>query len=245
MLVHNCEKNITEQEILIIEDRLNTAFPEDFKAHYLKWNGGSPDKAVFKNPKTDEDDIEISHFIGMKYNRAFRNDPDFTLEGRVAEEWENLEVPEYLIPYALDWYGNYVCLHKSNGKIYYYIRDVWNDRLNAAANFSNNSVLIAESFADFLSRLTGEADDGQIIQDEDTPPDCADTVKLAFRDCEKNITEQEIGKRFGNQNRISQEVVGSVEPFAPYVTDVVINFPVAPMQADIVAAPIERVRDEP
>ena len=192
MVFHDCEKNISEQEILIIESRLNTTFPEDFKAHYLKWNGGSPDKAVFKNQKTDEDDIEISHFIGMKYNRAFRDDPDFTLEGRVAEEWKNLEVPEYLIPYALDWYGNYVCLHKGNGKIYYYIRDVWNKRLDTAANFSNNSVLIAESLTDFLSRLMGEADDGQSIQDEDAPSDCADTVTLTFRDCEKNITEQEI-----------------------------------------------------
>ena len=41
---HDCEKNISEQEIWEVENKLGVFFPADFKAHYLKWNGGTPNK---------------------------------------------------------------------------------------------------------------------------------------------------------------------------------------------------------
>ena len=159
---HDCEKQITEKEIKVIENNLDIVFPEDFKQHYLKWNGGTPNRPMFENDNIDYDYIEISDFIPMKYAYEFEDDPDFTLEGRVVNEWKNLEVPTYLIPYALDWGGgNYICLHKDNGRIFYYVRDVWSDNISTEANFSKNSVFIADSFTDFLSHLYINPDDEQ------------------------------------------------------------------------------------
>lgn len=156
---HDCEKSITDQEIKTIEGNLNLTFPEDFKRHYLRWNGGVPSKPMFENENIDYDYIEISDFIAMKYAHEFADDPDFTLEGRVVNEWKNHEVPPCLIPYALDWGGNYLCLHKENGKIYYYVRDVWSDNISTEANFARNSILIADSFTEFLSYLDINPDD--------------------------------------------------------------------------------------
>lgn len=150
---HDCEKNIFEQEIREVENKLEVFFPADFKSHYLKWNGGTPNKPIFENPNIDYDYIEIRDFIALKYVRDFGDDPDFTLEGRAVNEWEKMEVPPDLIPYAFDWGGNYICLHKSSGRIYYYVRDVWSDNISTEANFAKNTILIADSFTEFLSYL--------------------------------------------------------------------------------------------
>ncbi|PJK11222.1 SMI1/KNR4 family protein [Lysobacteraceae bacterium NML08-0793] len=155
----DCEKNITEQDIKSIERSLDTSLPKDFRQHYLIWNGGTPNKSIFENENIDYDYIEIREFIPMKYAHEFEDDPDFTLEGRVINEWKNFEVPSHLIPYALDWGGNYICLHKENGKIYYYVRDVWSKNIRKEDNFLKNSICIADSFSDFLSKLKFNPDD--------------------------------------------------------------------------------------
>lgn len=41
-----CEKALSESDIINVEDRLGIKFPEDFKAHYLLYNGGEPEKAL-------------------------------------------------------------------------------------------------------------------------------------------------------------------------------------------------------
>lgn len=38
----NCEKSITELDLLNVEKRLQVKFTNDFKIHYLKYNGGEP-----------------------------------------------------------------------------------------------------------------------------------------------------------------------------------------------------------
>nr|WP_314484753.1 SMI1/KNR4 family protein [uncultured Kingella sp.] len=150
---YNCEKRITEQEIKKIETDLGVVFPVDFKKHYLTWNGGRPSKSLFLNEDIDCDYIEIRDFIPMKFHQVFENDPDFTLEGRTKNEWENMRIPGHLIPYAFDWGGNYICINKNDGKIFFYVRDVWSNNISREANFSKNSILIAKSFTDFLSHL--------------------------------------------------------------------------------------------
>lgn len=156
---YDCEKNITEQEIQIIETKLETVFPEDFKKHYLTWNGGKPNKSLFLNENTYDVEIEIRDFIPMKFHQDFGDDPDFTLEGRTQNEWKDLRIPNYLIPYAFDWGGNYICIHKDNGTIFFYVRDVWSDNISREKNFSINSKLIANSFTEFVSYLQVNPDD--------------------------------------------------------------------------------------
>ena len=70
------------------------------------------------------DDVEIRDFMPMLYCHEFEDDPDFTLNGRIKEEWRDAKVPKYLLPFAMDWGGNYICYGLNDGIIYYYVRDV-------------------------------------------------------------------------------------------------------------------------
>lgn len=120
---YKCEKAITEIDLINIEKRLDTKLPEDFKTHYLKFNGGEPEKTLWIDKDNRFENIEIRDFISFLYNQDFKDDPAFSLPERVIEEWENKEVLVNLIPFAMDWLGNYICINKKDHKIHYFDRD--------------------------------------------------------------------------------------------------------------------------
>ena len=156
---YDCDKNLSEYDFNEVEKNLEVSFPASFKSHYFKWNGGTPNLSCFINDNIDYDYIEIRDFIPMKYSKQFEDDPDFTLEGRAINEWELNELPKNLIPFAFDWGGNYLCLEKNSWQIIYYVRDVWSENISREANFKKNSIIIAESFEEFLNCLEENPDD--------------------------------------------------------------------------------------
>ena len=156
---YDCEKNLSEYDFNEVEKNLEVSFPASFKSHYFKWNGGTPNLSCFVNDNIDYDYIEIRDFIPMKYFKQFEDDPDFTLEGRAINEWELNELPKNLIPFAFDWGGNYLCLEKNSWQIIYYVRDVWSENISREANFKKISIIIANSFEEFLNYLEENPDD--------------------------------------------------------------------------------------
>lgn len=59
--LEDTEKNITLEEVLEFEIEFNIKFPEEYKTHILKYNGGYPtDELYFKGYQIDE-------FIPLKY----------------------------------------------------------------------------------------------------------------------------------------------------------------------------------
>lgn len=67
----NSEKTLLESDIIHIENRLGIKFPTDFKAHYLLYNGGEPEKNVWVDIKHKFKNIEIDNFISLLYNKDF------------------------------------------------------------------------------------------------------------------------------------------------------------------------------
>jgi cell wall assembly regulator SMI1 len=139
----NSEKTLLESDIIHIENRLGIKFPTDFKAHYLLYNGGEPEKNVWVDIKHKFKNIEIDNFISLLYNKDFKDDPAFSQPERIIEEWKEKEVPKALIPFAIDSKGDYICINSSDNRIYFFER--FDEKFNP--------ILISESFQDFLSNL--------------------------------------------------------------------------------------------
>ncbi len=141
----NTEKQITEDEIRTIAETLEVDLPEDFINHFVRWNGGYPTLSlVVIDPEyhcENIPEIEIKDFIPFRYSKDFGDDPDFTLEGRVAEEWKTGEVPRNFLPFGMDWLGNYLCIDVQDHRIAYYDRD------------TADTCYIAPSFTRFISNL--------------------------------------------------------------------------------------------
>lgn len=157
----NCEKSLNAEDFNNIEHKLQKKIPTSIKNHYLNFNGGYPNKSLF----TDEDEvleIEIMDFIPFLYAKEFGNDPVFTIEGRTSICWKKNEIPSYLLPFAMDWGGNYIAYNLQNNQIYYYVTDSWSEEINIEENFIKNSQLIANNFKDFLQNLQHNPFDDRI-----------------------------------------------------------------------------------
>ena len=63
----NCDKKISIKEIESLENKYNFKYPEEIKKHYLKCNGGYPNKELYEY---DGEEYKINYFlsIGNKVN---------------------------------------------------------------------------------------------------------------------------------------------------------------------------------
>ncbi|ASE60799.1 SMI1/KNR4 family protein [Chryseobacterium indologenes] len=98
---------ITIDDIQSFEKSLKIKLPEDFKEHYLKYNGGIPDNKCFYMQAFDTF-VEISRFFSIK---------NVDEKGQKIEDvYTNLAIkqdilqPHYL-PFAKDWGGNLFCIN--------------------------------------------------------------------------------------------------------------------------------------
>lgn len=149
----NAEKKIDDKDLNLIQQELCIKLPQALITFYKKNNGGLPNKPIFKSHYCTTERIEIREFIPILYAQEFGDNPDFTLNGRAKNEWSTLEIPKYLLAFAMTWTGDYICLNLNDNKIYYYYRRKWDDNLSLEENFKNKSNLIAPSFSDFIDSL--------------------------------------------------------------------------------------------
>ena len=95
----------------------------------------------------------------MLYFESKGDDPDFTLNGIARSQWATDDVPRSLLPFGIDWGGNYLCLDIADGKVCYFLRDVWSEHLSTEKKLAINTRLVTESFSQFVDGLTsGESD---------------------------------------------------------------------------------------
>ena len=96
------EKNIVESDLLEIEENLKFKFPNDIKRHYLFYNGGYPERYVFrKNDKL----YVVQEFLPIKYGAQGCLFEDTF----IALKKEKKILPDYLIPFAINPGGDYYC----------------------------------------------------------------------------------------------------------------------------------------
>ena len=79
-------KKLTHEELKEAEDQLGVSFTQDFRDHYVKWNGGYPSKRYYLWP--DGAKTRINHFFSIRYE-------GFT---RLEEVYADLFVIEPILP---------------------------------------------------------------------------------------------------------------------------------------------------
>jgi len=113
----NPEKEITIKDINAVETKYNFIFPEDFKEHYLTYNGGEPERYVFVDE--DEDEYIVTQFIPIKYDEESGRNLEYCLDTlRVGKV-----LPDWLIPFADETGGDLYCFSLKEGEegsIYYW-----------------------------------------------------------------------------------------------------------------------------
>ena len=135
--------------------------------------------------------FKISKFLAIKYNQAFKNDPDFLLEGIVLEHWNENKLPKTLLPFALDYGDGFLCINIDTGAIYQYIRFAWDTTLSKEQNFEKNSIYLFDSLGKFLDCLTEDEENKDcVIEYEDIKP----RKSNKFYDSQKSVNINDISE---------------------------------------------------
>ena len=141
------QKTITREEIDEIEKSLGITLPQELLEHYLKYNGGVPEKPCFYSEESDVE-IEIQSFSPLKYS----NDDLRTLEEKYVLFKEKSDLMTRYLPFANDYGANRICIGLENGKIYVVYMDL--------GEITDDSVvLLADSFNEFIDGLEEPEDE--------------------------------------------------------------------------------------
>jgi len=94
------EQPLTSNDLAKVELAFGFSFPADFRDHYLRHNGGRPQKSLFKK---DDTVFVVSEFLPIKYGNMLFEDcfRDLKIEREV--------LPEHLVGFAVDPGGDYYC----------------------------------------------------------------------------------------------------------------------------------------
>lgn len=128
---------ISLNDIKYIENKYKFSMPEDIKKHYLKYNGGYPEKSMYT--ADDGEEFIVEWFIPVKREDG-RNDLDSVL-GILRED---NTIPNWLIPFADEAGGDLYCYslrENELGAIYYWSHEF------------DNTVYITKSLETFLNNM--------------------------------------------------------------------------------------------
>lgn len=137
------EESATLNDIRMIENKFGFTMPKDFVNHYLKYNGGYPEKNVFVDDKNNR--YAVDYFIPIKSSNGL----DLKETLRLLND-ENIK-PNWLIPFADEEGGNLFCysLHENElGAIYYY-----NHEFEYGDNPEEHVKYLAKSLIIFIESL--------------------------------------------------------------------------------------------
>jgi cell wall assembly regulator SMI1 len=131
--------SVDEKTIAKVEEKFSIRFPQEYKECVMKYNGGHPVPNVFYF--TDEGEGCFDHLL------SFTSDPNIEDVYDIISDY----VPEGIIPFATDPFGNDICFdyrkNKQRPNIVFRNQDEIGDE---AIEF------ICETFTEFLENLHDE-----------------------------------------------------------------------------------------
>jgi cell wall assembly regulator SMI1 len=142
----NLSPQLTAEDISRVESAIGCRLPDDLKQHYLRFNGGRPERSLCRT--ADDDYISVHGFMPMCYGE----------NGELFEtvwRWHKIDtpfIPAHLIPFAYDVGGEYFCYSvapNEAGTIYHFLSE-FTDSPNRAL------IYISSSLEAFINSLEDE-----------------------------------------------------------------------------------------
>jgi hypothetical protein len=145
----NVREKITAAEIAEAGTALGVVIPDEVVRHYVEHNGGTPARPCWQS-----DDFEpacISQFLPIKHATT----GGLSVEKSYRNGVEKGFLPRGLVPFAVDWGGNYFCFDEDGG-VYFFAVDAWSDDLSNEDNQKEATRFLSRSFKTFVDTLVPE-----------------------------------------------------------------------------------------
>ena len=136
------EKPIELKDIKEIEEKFGFSLPEEVQRHYLKYNGGCPERYLYLK---DDITFVVNEFLPIKYGNE---------KGQLEHYYKDLVleekiIPKYMIPFAVDPSGDVFCFsirHDELAAVY-----IW--RHEKSTNSNGNLLYLCSSFEIFINEM--------------------------------------------------------------------------------------------
>lgn len=146
----DCETAITSMDLDHLESVIGEKLPTSFRNHYLKYNGGMPERAFWAS-EDFFDPIEVASFRPIVYG-----EPSLLSTYQLMLKKQIL--PSHLLPFADDLGGNFFCLNLHSGAVSYFTADTFNSALSPEANHAESEKPVCSNFLRFVQGLIDEED---------------------------------------------------------------------------------------
>ncbi|WP_432702812.1 SMI1/KNR4 family protein [Lysinibacillus sphaericus] len=151
-MFYNCSSQLTRKDLEEVEKLLSFQLPQEFKEHYLQYNGGLPNKPCFFEENSGLE-TRVHVFLPIKFD----NNLGYTLEKGYLDFKVKEIIPEKYLPFANDAGGNVFCIDLDSKEIVLIYLDL-GEVTNSCIKF------LAKSFKEFIINLEECWDDE--VEDE-------------------------------------------------------------------------------
>jgi hypothetical protein len=140
---------VSAAEIADTATALGVVIPEEVARHYVEHNGGTPARPCWE--QNDFEPLCIAEFLPIRH----ATEDGSSVETSYANGVKKGFLPRGLVPFAVDWGGNYFCFDE-DGRVYFFAVDAWSDRLSNEENQKKAAKLLSRSFKTFIDKLVPE-----------------------------------------------------------------------------------------
>ncbi|NWA27357.1 SMI1/KNR4 family protein [Pseudomonas gingeri] len=144
----NDEAAISPADLDNLESVIGKRLPIPFRDHYLRYNGGVPERTYWLGENFDEP-LEVAAF------KAIAN-VSSTLLSTYQSMLKKQVIPPHLLPFANDWGGNFFCLNLDSGAISYFTTDSFDSNLSPDENQVRAEKSVCSNFTRFVQGLIDE-----------------------------------------------------------------------------------------
>jgi len=144
---------ITAADLDHLESVMGKKLPSPFRNHYLKHNGGTPERTYWQNEDFEEP-VEVSVFKPISNGES-------TVLSTYQLMLKKQVIPAHLLPFANDWGGNFFCLNLDTGAVSYFTTDSFDSfdsDLSPEENQINSEKPVCSNFLRFVQGLIDEED---------------------------------------------------------------------------------------
>lgn len=141
---------ITAADVDHLESVIGKKLPAPFRNHYLKYNGGTPERTYWQADDFEEP-VEVSVFKPIVGGES-------TVLSTYQLMLKKKVLPEHLLPFANDWGGNFFCLNLDTGAVSYFTTDTFDSDLTPEENHAQSETPVCSNFLRFVQGLIDEED---------------------------------------------------------------------------------------
>lgn len=144
-----CDKPIAAADLDALQSKIGFELPEDFRAHYLAFNGGVPERAWWDS-LDEHAPCQVTEF------KPLRPSAKNGLEHYALSIREKHQLPDTYLPFAVNAAAGCFCFDSKTGGVFHVVFESIDPEKSPEENYRKSCRKLSRSFREFVKGLVSE-----------------------------------------------------------------------------------------